>query len=44
MVFERPASIAYETTLGAQMSLGEREAVRSRIRQVLSGDTAGQSA
>jgi NitT/TauT family transport system ATP-binding protein len=44
MVFERPASIAYETTLGAQMSLSEREAVRSRIRQVLSGDTAGQSA
>ncbi len=36
MVFERPARIAYETTLRAGMSETERQAVRDRIRQVLS--------
>jgi NitT/TauT family transport system ATP-binding protein len=44
MVFERPARIAYEATMRADMSEAEREAVRGRIRQVLSGDTqAGKS-
>ena len=38
MVFERPARIAYEATLRADMSETEREAVRGRIRQVLSGE------
>lgn len=38
MVFERPARIAYETRLNASMDAAEREAVRGRIRQVLSGD------
>jgi NitT/TauT family transport system ATP-binding protein len=37
MVFERPARIAYEATLRADMNETEREAVRGRIRQVLSG-------
>src|SRR5712691_8487871 len=39
MVFERPARIAYETALRADMSDAEREAVRARIRAVLSGET-----
>jgi NitT/TauT family transport system ATP-binding protein len=39
MVFERPARIAYEAALGG-MSEGEREAVRARIREVLSGGAA----
>jgi NitT/TauT family transport system ATP-binding protein len=39
MVFERPARIAYEATMHAGMSEAQREVVRSRIRQVLSGDT-----
>jgi len=38
MVFERPARIAYEATLRAGMSEAEREAVRGRIRTVLSGE------
>jgi NitT/TauT family transport system ATP-binding protein len=38
MVFERPARIAYETTLHAGMSEAERGAVRERIREVLSGE------
>jgi ABC-type nitrate/sulfonate/bicarbonate transport system ATPase subunit len=38
MVFERPARIAYEAVLGADMSEAERETVRGRIRQVLSGE------
>ena len=38
MVFERPARIAYETALRADMSEAEREAVRGRIRAVLSGE------
>jgi len=38
MVFERPARIAYEMVLRADMSETEREAVRSRIREVLSGE------
>jgi NitT/TauT family transport system ATP-binding protein len=38
MVFERPARIAYETVLRAGMSEAERQAVRDRIRKVLSGD------
>jgi NitT/TauT family transport system ATP-binding protein len=38
MVFERPARIAYETALRADMSEAEREAVRARIRAVLSGE------
>ena len=38
MVFERPARIAYEAVLGRDMAESEREAVRGRIRQVLSGD------
>ena len=38
MVFERPARIAYEATLRADMSEAEHETVRSRIRQVLSGE------
>ncbi|MFY9696441.1 MAG: ATP-binding cassette domain-containing protein, partial [Xanthobacteraceae bacterium] len=37
MVFERPARIAYETMLRADMSEAERQAVRERIRDVLSG-------
>jgi NitT/TauT family transport system ATP-binding protein len=37
MVFERPARIAYETTLRADMNVSERETVRARIRQALSG-------
>lgn len=40
MVFERPACIAYETTLHADMSESEREVVRGRIRKVLSGETS----
>ena len=36
MVFERPARIAYETALSADMSEAERQAVRGRIREVLS--------
>jgi NitT/TauT family transport system ATP-binding protein len=36
MVFERPARIAYETVLRTDMSETERQAVRDRIRQVLS--------
>jgi NitT/TauT family transport system ATP-binding protein len=40
MVFERPARIAYETTLSAGMSEAERQAVRGRIREVLSGEVA----
>ena len=42
MVFERPARIAYETVLRADMSEAEREAVRGRIREVLSGEARGQ--
>jgi NitT/TauT family transport system ATP-binding protein len=38
MVFERPARIAYEAVLGRDMAESEREAVRGRIRQVLSDD------
>jgi NitT/TauT family transport system ATP-binding protein len=38
MVFERPARIAYEAVLSAGMSEAEREAVRRRIREVLSGE------
>jgi NitT/TauT family transport system ATP-binding protein len=38
MVFERPARIAYEATMRSGMSEAEREAVRSRIRQVLSAE------
>ena len=38
MVFERPARIAYEAVLRRDMGEAEREAVRGRIRQVLSGD------
>jgi NitT/TauT family transport system ATP-binding protein len=38
MVFERPARIAYETALRTDMSETERETVRGRIRQVLSGE------
>jgi len=37
-VFERPARIAYETTLRAGMSETERETVRSGIRGVLSSE------
>jgi NitT/TauT family transport system ATP-binding protein len=43
MVFERPARIAYEAALGG-MNEGEREAVRARIREVLSGGGASGSA
>jgi NitT/TauT family transport system ATP-binding protein len=39
MVFERPARIAYEATMRSGMSEAEREAVRGRIRQVLSAET-----
>jgi NitT/TauT family transport system ATP-binding protein len=42
MVFERPARIAYEATLRADMSGTEREAVRGRIRQVLSSETSAK--
>ena len=38
MVFERPARIAYEAMLRADMSEAERDAVRSRIRNVLFGE------
>jgi NitT/TauT family transport system ATP-binding protein len=40
MVFERPARIAYEAVLPADMSEADREAVRGRIREVLSGATS----
>jgi NitT/TauT family transport system ATP-binding protein len=40
MVFERPARIAYEAVLPASMSEADREAVRGRIREVLSGATS----
>jgi hypothetical protein len=43
MVFERPARIAYETVLRADMSEDEREAVRGRIREVLSGEVAASA-
>ncbi len=43
MVFERPARIAYETVLRAEMSEAEREAVRGRIREVLSGEVAASA-
>jgi NitT/TauT family transport system ATP-binding protein len=44
MVFEqRPARIAFEAVL-RDMSAAERDAVRSRIRNVLSGATAGGDA
>jgi NitT/TauT family transport system ATP-binding protein len=39
MVFERPARIAYETRLTG-MTDGDLAAVRSRVRQVLAGETA----
>jgi len=39
MVFERPARIAYQTELRPGMSEAEREAIRGRIRQVLSAET-----
>jgi NitT/TauT family transport system ATP-binding protein len=42
MVFERPARIAYEVILRADMSEADRDAVRGRIRQVLSGDAVGK--
>ncbi len=35
MVFERPARIAYETRLAADMTEGDREDVRARIRRAL---------
>ncbi len=38
MVFERPARIAYETTLAPETSEADRAAVRDRIRKVLSGE------
>ena len=38
MVFERPARIAYEAVLDRDMAESQREAVRGRIRQVLSDD------
>ena len=41
MVFDRPARIAYETRLPAGMSAAEREDIRNRIRQVLSGGNMG---
>ena len=40
VVFERPARIAYEAVLPADMSEADREAVRGRIREVLSGATS----
>jgi NitT/TauT family transport system ATP-binding protein len=40
MVFEQPARIAYEASLRGDMDGAEREAVRSRIRRVLSGNTS----
>ncbi|MGC1779220.1 MAG: ABC transporter ATP-binding protein [Xanthobacteraceae bacterium] len=40
MVFERPARIAYETTLAGAMGETDLAAVRDRIRQVLSGEQA----
>ncbi len=43
MVFERPARIAYETTLFARMSEAERQAVRDRIREVLSAEGSADS-
>jgi NitT/TauT family transport system ATP-binding protein len=42
MVFERPARIAYEVILRADMSEAERDAVRGRIRRVLSGEAEGK--
>ncbi len=44
MVLGRPAHIAYEATIGVDMSETEREAVRGRIRRVLAGDAAEQPA
>ena len=38
MVFERPARIAYEAVLPAGMDEPGRDAVRNRIREVLSGE------
>jgi NitT/TauT family transport system ATP-binding protein len=38
MVFERPARIAYETTLAAGIGEAERAVVRDRIRKVLSAE------
>jgi NitT/TauT family transport system ATP-binding protein len=38
MVFERPARIAYETALHAEMNEVDREAVRASIRQVLAAE------
>ncbi len=40
MVFERPARIAFETKLPADMSEAERSTVAGRIRRVLSGEIA----
>ncbi len=40
MVFERPARIAYEARLHADMSAAERETVRANIRAVLSRETS----
>jgi NitT/TauT family transport system ATP-binding protein len=40
MVFERPARIAFETKLPADMSEAERSTVAGRIRQVLSSEIA----
>lgn len=40
MVFERPARIAYEARLGPDLTDAERERVRGRIREVLSGEPA----
>ena len=42
MVFERPARIAYEVTLRADMSGTERATVRGRIRQVLSSEISAK--
>jgi NitT/TauT family transport system ATP-binding protein len=42
MVFERPARIAYEVTLRADMSGTERATVRDRIRQVLSSEISAK--
>ena len=38
MVFERPARIAFDAMLRPDMAEAEREVVRGRIRQVLSGE------
>jgi ABC-type taurine transport system ATPase subunit len=40
IVFERPARIAYEAKLGPDRSEAERQAVRGRVREVLSGGAA----